>query len=97
MVDDKEGGHDGPGDSEGGDIGINPSPTIAWQGMLVCGISAWRSDNPGSMIWIIGLLLRPSGRGRLVSSSDNAKAAKLSPFNSLQRTSRMHKRDFLGN
>ena len=95
MVDDKDEGHDGLGGNEGGDIGINPSPIIAWQGMRARDIFVtWHSDNPGSTILTIGLSLRPYGRGRPVRSSDIARAAKLSPCNSLQRPSRMYKQSF---
>jgi hypothetical protein len=86
MVNDREGEHDGLGGNEEGDIGINPSPIIAWQGMRACGISVmWHSDNSGSTIQIIGLLLRPSRRGRSVNSNNITRATKLSLCNSLQR------------
>ena len=98
VVNHREGEHDGLGGNKEGDIGIHPSPIIAWQGMQACSISiTWCSDNPGSTIQIIGLLLHPSGRGRLVNSSDIARAAKLSPCNSLQMPRRMYKHDYLGN
>jgi hypothetical protein len=92
VVDDKDEGHDGLGDNEGRDIGINPSPIIVWQRMQVRNIFVtWHSDNPGSTILTIGLSLRPYGRRRPVRSSDIARDAKLSPWNSLQRPSRMYK------
>ncbi len=84
MVNDREEERNGHGNNEEGDTtGINPSHIIGWQGSRTLGIFArWHFGSPGSMIRIIGPLLRSFERGRLVSSSATARAAKLSPCNS---------------
>ncbi len=65
----------------------------AWQETQAYEIfGTWRFGNPSSMTQTIGLSSRPFKRGRLVNSSNIARAAKPSPCNSPQCRSRMSKR-----
>ena len=85
--------------AEGGTLGISlRSQITAWQETRAYDIfGTWRFSNPGSMTRTIGLSSRPFERGRLVNSSDTARAAKLSPCNSPQWRSRMFKLGYSGN